>query len=93
MPLTPQDQAYWKERLGWKAAVFLVVSTVVMGCVVAPLAMFFLSWSSGHASDWTWASAFDFATANFWLALLVSTIMWFVGQLYRWMDWLPPRRR
>jgi hypothetical protein len=93
MPLSPQDKAYWKDKLGWKAAVFLIVSTIVMGCVVWPIMLVTISATSGQASAWTWKAITEQVEGNFMLALLVSTIMWFIGQLYIWMDWLPPRRR
>lgn len=92
MPLSPQDQAYWKEKLGWKAFVFLLLSTSIMGCIVWPLVLFALDWSGGHADQWTWADALAMAQSHFPLALLVTVIMWFFGQLYYWMGWLPSRR-
>jgi succinate dehydrogenase hydrophobic anchor subunit len=92
MPLSPQDRAYWRDRLGWKAFVYLFVSAVFMGCFVYPLLLFVLAWLNGHLGDWTFAGAVDMAKANFFLALLISLMMWLIAQLYYFMDWLPPRR-
>ncbi len=92
MPLSPQDQAYWKEKLGWKSFLYITAATVGMGCVVWPLVQFILSATSGHASDWTWSLMAQVVVANFFLALLVSTLIWCIGQMYYYMDWLPPRR-
>lgn len=92
MALSPQDQAYWKEKLGWKAFIFLLASTIVIGCVIWPLMLFVIDWSSGRAGDWNLSDAWYIATANFPLALLVSVLMWILGQVYYWMGWLPSRR-
>jgi hypothetical protein len=92
MALSPQDQAYWKNKLGWKAFVWLFASTAVIGMVVWPLMLFIVSWFTGHADDWNWSTLSTVAGSNFWLALLVSLLSWLLGQFYRYMDWLPARR-
>lgn len=92
MALSPQDKAYWEDKLGWKGFVLLLAGTIFMGCLIGPIFLFTLDWSSGHTGKWTWAIALDIAQSNFMLALLVATIMWCLGRLYLWMEWLPSRR-
>ncbi len=92
MPLSPQDKAYWSEKLGWKAFAYLSLCTIIIGCVMEPLVLLTMDWSAGHGSGWTWGSLFDVAGANFFLALLVSTIIWCIGRGYLYMEWLPSRR-
>jgi hypothetical protein len=92
MPLTPQDKAYWKDRLGWKAFVFLVLSTEIVGCVVWPILLYVMNQTSNPPGVWSWAITSGAIGSYFMLALLVSTIMWFAGQLFLWMDWLPRQR-
>jgi hypothetical protein len=92
MALSPQDQAYWKEKLGWKGFGFLLASTMIIGCVIWPLLLFVQDWLRGHAGDWAWSDGLDIAKGNFSLALLVTVIMWFFGWFFYWMRWLPSRR-
>lgn len=90
--LSPQDQAYWKEKLGWTWFLRVTSVTVFIGCVIWPIFRFVLSWQAGHAGEWTWGGTTSMIFADFFVALLVSTIVWCVGQLYLLMDWLPPRQ-
>jgi len=92
MALSPQDRAFYKEKLGWKALIYLLVATIIMGSVIWPLMLFLLDWSAGQGGKWTLAIAWNMAIANFPLALVVSAIMWSIAQFYLYMGWLPSRR-
>ena len=92
MPLTPQDQLYWKEKLGWRNFLRVVTLTAIIGCVIWPIFRYIMVWSAGHLAEWTWSAAVSEIMANFMVAVLVSTIIWSVGQIMSFMDWLPPRR-
>ena len=92
MPLTPQDQLYWKEKLGWKNYLRVLSLTAIIGCVVWPIFRYIMVWSAGNASQWNSSAAFSEVVANFFLAVLVSTLIWCLGQVFSFLDWLPPRR-
>jgi len=91
MALTPQDKAYWEDKLGWKGFVYLLVGTVSIGCFIGPLFLYLVSWMNGHADQWSWALALEISESNFMLALLVAIMVWCIGRLYLWMEWLPSR--
>jgi hypothetical protein len=92
MALSPRDQAFYKEKLGWKSFFYLFIATLTVGVVLWPLMLFLLDWSSGRAGEWTFSAAWNLALANVPLAMVVSSVMWLVAQFYLWMGWLPARR-
>ena len=49
MPLTPQDQLYWKEKLGWRNYLRVLSLTAIIGCVVWPVFRYIMVWSAGNA--------------------------------------------
>ncbi len=62
-----------------KKLIYLFISTIFIGCLVYPLMLFTIACINGHGGDWTFAAARDMATANFFLAALISLMMWCVA--------------
>ena len=92
MALSPQDEAYYREKLGWKGFVYLFVWTVVIGAVVWPLFLFGQDWLAGQAAHWTLQDVLALAGWGFMLGMIVSVIMYLFFRVFLAQGWLPRRR-
>jgi hypothetical protein len=92
MALSPQDRAFYEEKLNWKSFFYLLASTVGIGTVIWPLMLFVQDWSAGLAADWTVQRALGLSFDGFMFGLVVSAIMYLLFRFFLWMGWLPSRR-
>jgi len=92
MALSPQDRAFYEEKLNWKSFFYLLGATVGIGAVVWPLMFFLQDWSAGRAADWTIQQVLNLAFDGFTFGLVVSALMYLLFRFFLWMNWLPSRR-
>ena len=92
MALTPQDRAFYEEKLNWKSFFTLFAATCAIGAVAWPLSMFAQVWSDGRAADWSFGLTLNLALNGFMFGLVVSAIMYLLFRLFLWLGWLPSRR-
>jgi hypothetical protein len=92
MALSPQDRAFYEEKLNWKSFFYLLAATVVIGAIVWPLMFFLNDWSVGQAANWTMQQTLNFAFDGFMFGMVVSAIMYLLFRFFLWMGWLPSRR-
>ncbi len=92
MALSPQDRAFYEEKLGWKGFLYLLLATVIMGAVIWPLLLYLQDYSAGLAGKWNFAIVRDISLSGMMLACVVSFVMYALARFYLWMGWLPRRR-
>jgi len=92
MALSPQDQAFYEDKLSLKSFGYLFGATVIIGAVAWPLLMFFQDWSHGLAGRWNAQIIFDFSAVGFLLGSVVAVVMYLLFKLFLEMGWLPKRR-
>jgi hypothetical protein len=92
MALSKHDQAFYEEKLGWKAFGFLFGATVLIGAILWPLLLFIQDWSAGQTGKWTFNVAFDLAVMGFLLGTVVAVVMYLAFKFLLSMGWLPSRR-
>jgi hypothetical protein len=92
MALSPQDQAYYEEKLAVKGFIPFFVATVLIGAIIWPLMLFLMDWSAGNTSAWTGKVVSNLMTIGFMLGSVVSIVMNLIFRFLLWMGWLPTRR-
>jgi hypothetical protein len=92
MALSPQDHAYYEEKLDVKGFIPYFIWTVVIGAILWPLMLFLMDWSYGYASNWTGQVVGRLMIIGFLLGSVVSVVMNFLFRFLLWMGWLPSRR-
>lgn len=92
MALSPQDKAFYEEKLGWKSFGYLFGATVFMGAVIWPLLLFLQDWSMGQAGQWNFNTVYNLAVMGFLLGTVVSVVMYLIFKFFLSMGWLPKRR-
>jgi hypothetical protein len=92
MALSPQDKAFYEEKLQMKSLYILCGATSIMGGLMWPSLIFLQDWSIGQTSMWTANVAFHLFLMGFLLGLVVSVIMYLILKFLLEMGWLPSRR-
>jgi hypothetical protein len=92
MPLSPQDQAFYEEKLSMKNLYYLFGATILMGAIVWPALMYLQDASSGLGARWTLSIAFDWSLIGMMLGSVVSVVMFLGFKFLLTMGWLPARR-
>jgi hypothetical protein len=92
MALSPQDRAFYEEKLGWKGFGYLFVATVVTGAIACPLVLYIQDYSIGRAASWNFGILTNVAISGMLLGMALSVIMFFLARFYLWLGWLPRRR-
>lgn len=92
MALSPQDKAYYEEKLAWKGCIILVVSTVVLGAVAWPILIYLQQMSDTPKSAWTTDLALHASANGAALGMLVSAVMYLTFRILLAQGWLPRRR-
>ena len=92
MALSPQDRAFYEEKLGWKGFIYLFVATVATGAVACPALLYIQDYSNGHAGSWTFKVVTNVAIIGILLGMALSVILFFLARFYLWLGWLPRRR-
>jgi hypothetical protein len=92
MALTPEDKAYYRDKLGWKGFVYLFGWTVFIGAVIWPLFLYGQDWLAGQGSRWTIADILILSGSGFVLGMIISIIMYLLFRVFLAQEWLPRRR-
>jgi len=92
MALSPQDKAFYEEKLGWKSFGYLFAATVIIGAIAWPLLIFLQDWSNGETSKWSFNVVYKLAVMGFLLGTVVSVVMYLIFKFFLSMEWLPRRR-
>jgi len=92
MALSPQDKAFYQEKLGWKSFGYLLAVTVIIGAIAWPLLAFIQDWSDGNTSKWNANQVFDLMVFGSLLGMVVSAVMYLIFKFFLEMEWLPKRR-
>jgi len=92
MALSPQDKAFYEEKLGWKSFGILYVATVTIGAIAWPLLAYVQDWSNGTTERWSGNVVFQVALIGFMLGTVVSVLMYLAFKFLLEMEWLPSRR-
>lgn len=92
MALSPQDRAFYEEKLGWKGFIYLFIATVITGALACPVLLYVQDYAGGHAASWNFAVAENVAIVGMLLGTALSVIMFFLARFYLWLGWLPRRR-
>ena len=92
MALSPQDRAYYEEKLNWKGALYLFGVTIAIGAVVWPLLLYLQDWQTPRESLWTQKIVLETSMNGAALGLLVSGIMYTVFRVMLSQGWMPKRR-
>ena len=92
MALSPQDQAYYEEKLGVKGFIPFFVATVLIGSVIWPLMLYLMDLSAGSTSAWTGKVVGNLMIMGFMLGSVVSVVMNLIFRFLLWIGWLPSRR-
>jgi hypothetical protein len=92
MALTPEDRAFYEEKLGWKGYVYLWALTTVVGAIIWPLLLYIQDASAGQTSKWSSTVVGQLAFCGALMGTTMSVIMYLIARFYLWMGWLPSRR-
>ncbi len=92
MALSPQDYAFYHEKLKWKAFLWLFFTTTAMGAIFCPVLLYYQDYSIGQTGKWSWRVIGELSLIGVMLGTIVSLIMFFLARFYLWMGWLPRRR-
>jgi hypothetical protein len=92
MALTPQDAAFYNEKLGWRGFIYLLIATVLFGAFIWPVLLYVQDYSAGKTGDWSFVVVRNLALNGMMLGCIVSILMFFLARFYLWMGWLPRRR-
>jgi fumarate reductase subunit D len=92
MALSKKDQAFYEEKLGWKAFGYLFAATTIIGAVMCPLILFAQDWSDGQTSKWSANMVWDLAVMGFMLGTVVAAVMYVAFKCLLALGWLPSRR-
>jgi hypothetical protein len=92
MALSPQDNLFYEEKLGWKSFGLLFLATVVIGAIAWPLLLYIQDWSNGQTSKWSTNVVCNLAIMGFLLGTVVSVVMYLIFKFFLEMGWLPKRR-
>jgi len=92
MALSKQDQAFYEEKLSYKAIGYLFGATTVIGAIMWPSLLYLQDWLSGQTSMWSINVAFRLAVIGFLLGSVVAVIMYLLFKFLLEMGWLPSRR-
>jgi hypothetical protein len=92
MALSPQDKAFYEEKLGWKSFGYLFAATVIFGAIAWPVLLYVQDWSIGQTGTWTSTVVINLAAKGFLLGMVVSTVMYLIFKFFLEMGWLPRRR-
>ena len=92
MALTPQDRAFYQEKLGWLGFLYLLIVTVLVGAVMWPALLYLQDYLNGQAGRWNFKIVFNVAISGMLLGCVVSVIMFALARLYLRLGWLPRRR-
>ena len=92
MALTPEDRAYYEERLGWRGFLYLFIATVVTGSIACPALLYAQDSSNGQTASWTSKVVMNLAIIGMLAGTALSVIMFFLARFYLWLGWLPRRR-
>ena len=92
MALSPQDKAFYEEKLGWKSFGYLWGATVILGAIIWPLLLYLQDRSAGQTDKWTFNTVYDLAIMGFLLGTVVSVVMYLIFKFFLSMEWLPRRR-
>jgi hypothetical protein len=92
MALTPEDRAFYEEKLGLKGLLYLLIATVLVGAIAWPLLFYVQDYSTGQTSKWSFLVVRDFAFTGAMFGSILAAIMFAAARFYLWMGWLPRRR-
>ena len=92
MALSPQDRAFYEEKLGWTGFLYLLGATVIVGAIIWPVLLYLQDYSAGQTSKWSFSVVRNLAISGMLLGCVVSLVMFFLARFYLWLGWLPRRR-
>jgi hypothetical protein len=92
MALSPEDRAYYEEKLNWKGYVWLWGVTVIVGAIIWPLLIYIQDASAGQTGKWSAEVVGQLAFCGALMGTTMSVIMYLIARFYLWMGWLPSRR-
>jgi hypothetical protein len=92
MALSPQDQAFYEEKLGWKGFLYLLGATMLSGAVSWPIVLYAQDYAVGMTSKWNFHMVFQLAMSGMLLGTVVSMLMYCLARVYLKFGWLPRRR-
>jgi hypothetical protein len=92
MALSPEDRAFYEEKLGWKGFIYLYVATVLVGAIMWPAILYVHDESNGQTAQWSFTVVRNLAISGMLLGTAMSVIMFVLARFYLWLGWLPRRR-
>jgi xanthine/uracil permease len=92
MALTPEDRAYYEQKLGWNGYLCLLAATMTVGAIAMPLLLYIQDWSDGETSKWSFTVVRNLVLNGVMLGTIVSLVMFVLARFYLWLGWLPRRR-
>jgi hypothetical protein len=92
MALSPEDRAFYEEKLGWRGFIYLFIATVVVGAISWPVVLYIQDASAGQTGSWSFTVVRNVALSGMLLGVVVSLFMFVLARFYLWLGWLPRRR-
>ncbi len=92
MPLSPQDQQFYADKLSWKSFAKLMGATMLIGAIGMPGMLFTLDWSAGAVTKWNGNLIFNLALYGVMLGIVMSVVMYLLFRFFLSIGWLPSRR-
>jgi len=93
MALSPQDKAFYEEKLGLKSFGFLLLATAGVGAISWPVLIYLQDSIDGDTSKWSMNVAYNLAVMGFLLGTVVSVILYLLFKFFLEMEWLPKPRK
>jgi hypothetical protein len=92
MALSPQDQAFYDEKLGWKGFLYLLAATMLVGAISWPTVLYLQDSAAGNTGKWDFHVVVQLALSGMLLGTIVSLLMFCLARVYLTLGWLPRRR-
>jgi len=92
MALSPQDKAYYEEKLALNSFGYFFGATVLIGAIAWPLVFYIQDWSIGQTDKWDSTVVSHLAIMGGLLGSVISVIMYLIFKFFLEIGWLPKRR-
>jgi len=92
MALSPQDQAYYEQKLSLRSFAYVFGIMLIVGSVSCPLLLYVQDYSAGLGDKWTGQVWFHMSLVGFVLGAVSGTLMYLTFRILLEFGWLPSRR-